>query len=353
VVKALAFAVPGALTIPTGGYGYARRMIGELSALGWQTQVLDLGSEFPWPSADMRVQADAALRAVPQDVPLVVDGLAYGVLPEIAQRLRHSHCLVALVHHPLALESGLRADQCAALHASEATALESARHVIVSSGTTKRLLVSDFSVPAERVSVVAPGTDRGALRVRSGNEHVSLLAVGSVVPRKGYDLLVAALARMLDLSWSLVIAGDCSRSAGTVQELKREIHRLGLGERVRLYGAAQPGEIARLYEASDVFVLPTRYEGYGMAYAEALAHGLPVIGTLAGAVPETVPEGAGILVPVDDIDALACALRRMIEHPAERERFAAKARASSFPSWPEQAMRFSQVVERKVLESRA
>jgi glycosyltransferase involved in cell wall biosynthesis len=206
-------------------------------------------------------------------------------------------------------------------------------------------------VPADRVSVIAPGTDRGTLQVRGRNEQVRLLAVGSVVPRKGYDLLVAALARMLDLPWSLVIAGDCSRSPDTVRKLKHEIHRLGLGQRVRLHGAATPDEVACLYESSDVFVLPTRYEGYGMAYAEAVAHGLPVIGTLAGAVPETVPEGAGILVPIDDIDALICALRRMIEHPAERERFAAKARASSFPSWREQAMRFSQVLERKVLES--
>ena len=101
MVKALAFAVPGALTIPTGGYGYARRMIAELNALGWDTQVLDLGSEFPWPSADTRALADAALRAAPRDLPLVVDGLAYGVLPEIAQSLRDTHRLVALVHHPL------------------------------------------------------------------------------------------------------------------------------------------------------------------------------------------------------------------------------------------------------------
>jgi glycosyltransferase involved in cell wall biosynthesis len=353
VVKALAFAVPGALTIPTGGYGYARRIIAELNGLGWDTQVLDLGSEFPWPSADTRAQADAALRAVPAAVPLVVDGLAYGVLPEVAESLRDTHRLVAMVHHPLALESGLRAEQCAALHASEVAALECARHVIVSSATTKRLLISDFNVPAEQVSVVAPGTDRGAPRLRSRNEHVRLLAVGSVVPRKGYDLLVAALARIFDLPWSLVIAGDCSRSPDTVQELKHEIHRLGLEQRVRLHGAATSDEVVCLYESSDVFVLPTRYEGYGMVYAEAVAHGLPVIGTLAGAVPETVPEGAGILVPVDDVDALACALRRMIEHPAERERFAAKARASSFPSWREQAMRFGKVLESEVLESLA
>jgi glycosyltransferase involved in cell wall biosynthesis len=348
VVRAVTFAVPGALTTPTGGYAYARRMIAELNGLGWDTQVLDLGNGFPWPSRDTRVQADAALRAMRRDVPLVVDGLAYGVLPEVAQSLRQTHRLVALVHHPLALETGLQIEQIAVLRGSETTALACARHVIATSDTTRRLLVSDFNVPPERVSVIAPGTDRGTPRVRSRNEHVRLLAVGSVVPRKGYDLLIAALARMPDLPWSLVIAGDCSRSPETVRELKQEILRLNLYQRIHLHGAATPDEIACLYDSSDVFVLPTRYEGYGMAYTEALAHGLPVIGTLAGAVPETVPEGAGILVPVDDVGALACALRRMID-PAEREKFAAKARASSFCSWREQAMRFSQVLERKIL----
>jgi glycosyltransferase involved in cell wall biosynthesis len=345
VVKGLAFAVPGKLTTPTGGYGYARRMITELRARGWETQVLDLGTDFPWPSKQTRMMADAALRALPNDWPLVIDGLAYGALPEVAQKLRQTHRLVALVHHPLALETGLDANQCAVLRASEEAALRSARHVIVSSRTTKRLLASEFNVPSNRVSVVCPGTDTCAKHVRTPHAHLQLLAVGSIVPRKGYDLLVAALARLIDLPWQLVIAGDCTRSAEAVRQLEGEIARLKLDERVVLRGALSTDEVASLYEASDLFVLPSRFEGYGMAYAEAIAHGLPVIGTTAGAIPEVVPEGAGILVPVDDVDALASALRRMMENPAERERFAARARASTFPSWSEQGMRFSQVLQ--------
>ncbi|MET0538940.1 MAG: glycosyltransferase family 4 protein [Xanthobacteraceae bacterium] len=345
MVKALAFAVPGELTIPTGGYGYARRIITELDALGWETQVINLGSEFPWPSAHTRRLAAATLRAVRNDVPLVVDGLAYGALPEVAQRLGQTHRVVVLVHHPLALETGLRADQSAALQASEQSALASARHIIVSSGTTKRLLVSNFNVPPERVSIVSPGTDMSPPHIRRQDKQVRLLAVGSVVPRKGYDVLIRALARLLDLSWELAIAGDCTRSPETTRQLQREMHRLKLEDRIVLRGALGTREIAALYDGSDIFVLPSRYEGYGMAYAEALAHGLPVIGTVAGAVPETVPAQAGILVPVNDVDALTCALRRMIEDPVERERFAAGARASRFPSWREQGKRFSEVLE--------
>ncbi len=346
MVKALAFAVPGELTIPTGGYGYARRMIAELNALGWDIHLLNLSIDFPWPTALTRARANAVLGAVPGDWPLVIDGLAYGVLADIAEKLGETHRLVALVHHPLALESGLAAEQSAALHACEETALRFARHVIASSCTTKRLLVSDFNVPAERVSVVSPGTDPYTARARTQSAHVRLLAVGSVVPRKGYDLLVAALARLRDLPWTLLIVGDCSRSPEIVQQLECDIARLNLSERVVLRGAVSSDEIGPIYDAADVFVLPSRYEGYGMAYAEAVAHGLPVIGTMAGAVPETVPEGAGILVPPDDIDALACALHRLIESPTEREKLAAAARSSRFPSWREQGARFSQLLER-------
>src|SRR5947209_1834201 len=98
-------------------------MITELRALGWETQVLDLGSDFPWPSTQTRMLANAALRGVPKQWPLVIDGLAYGALPELAEKLRETHRLLALVHHPLALETGLDADQCAVLRASEEDAL--------------------------------------------------------------------------------------------------------------------------------------------------------------------------------------------------------------------------------------
>jgi glycosyltransferase involved in cell wall biosynthesis len=111
-------------------------------------------------------------------------------------------------------------------------------------------------------------------------------------------------------------------------------------------GSVPDGELAALYAAADLFVLPSRYEGYGMAYAEALAHGLPVIATAAGAIPETVPAGAGVLVPPDDAEALAAALRRLVEQPGVRARMAAAARAVRFPSWSDQAAKFAHLLER-------
>jgi glycosyltransferase involved in cell wall biosynthesis len=346
VVRQVFFAVPGDLATPTGGYRYDRRIIAELPALGWGAEVVNLGDGFPYPTADTRAAACARLSALPSDRPVVIDGLAFGVLPDAAEALRASHSLVALVHHPLALESGLSATESASLHASERSALGCARHVIATSATVARLLVEHYGVPSGTVSVVEPGTDRVSTAPRNGAGVVKLLAVGSVIPRKGYDILIAALARLRHLPWQLVIAGDCGRSPQTYRQVKGEIGRLGLAERVSLLGAVAFDELAPLYASADLFVLPSRFEGYGMAYAEAIAHGVPVVGTTAGAIPDTVPAAAGVLVAPDDIEALAVALQRVIENPADRERLAAGARAATFPSWPQQAALFARLLER-------
>jgi glycosyltransferase involved in cell wall biosynthesis len=347
VVKAATFVVPGDLATPTGGYAYDRRIIAELRALGWTIDVLDIGDGFPRPTAAQRLAAQRDLAALPGGCPIVIDGLAFGVLAEEAQALAPRCGLIALVHHPLALESGLSEAESAALRDSERAALACARHVITTSPSTARLVAADFAVPAQRLSTVLPGTDRMAAQQRPNGALVELLAVGSVVPRKGYDILVAALAKMPDLAWRLVIAGDRERSLETARQIDTQIARLGLAGRITFVGAVAPQRLMQLYAAADLFVLPSRFEGYGMAYAEAIAHGVPVVGTRAGAVPDTVSEGAGVLVRPDDIDALAAVLRHLIESPAERERLAAGARAAAttFPSWQESAALFAHVLE--------
>jgi len=345
VVGEASFAVPGDLAIPTGGYAYDRRIIAELSALGWRIEVVNLGDGFPYPAADTRATACARLAALPPGHPVVIDGLAFGVLPEAAEALRASHPLVALVHHPLALESGLSAADAACLRASERSALVCTRHVIATSATIARLLVADYGVASGRLSVVEPGTDRVSAPPRNRDGVVKLLAVGSVIPRKGYDVLVAALARLRHLPWRLVIAGDCGRSPQTSRGLRAEIARLGLTDRISLLGAVASEQMSPLYASADLFVLPSRFEGYGMAYAEAIAHGVPVIGTTAGAIPQTVSADAGVLVAPDDVEALMATLQRLIASPDQRERLAAGARAVKFPSWSEQAARFARVLE--------
>jgi len=343
------FAVPGDLDIPTGGYAYDKRMVAELRELGWRPEVLNLGEGFPRPSALTRAAANAQLHDVSKGRPVVIDGLAFGVLPEVAETLSVTHPLIALVHHPLALETGLTPRDAAALRESERRALSFTHGVVANSATTARVLAADYGVPAERITVAPPGTDRAPQIRRDHSGPIALLAVGSIVPRKGYDLLVEALAGMLDLPWHLTIVGE-ARDRAAADQLRAAIEHHRLTPRVSLVGAVQPSRLTGLYGASDLFVLPSRYEGFGMAYAEAIAHGLPVIGTTAGAIPETVSVEVGILVPPDDVAALAAALRRLIENAEDRAQLAAGARkaAESLPTWAESAKLFSDAIERVV-----
>jgi glycosyltransferase involved in cell wall biosynthesis len=342
----LAFAVPGDLATPTGGYGYDRRIIEELRRLGWQVDVANIGDGFPFPSIAQRATALAILSAVPAGCPMVLDGLAFGALPE-AGALRSRTPLIALVHQPLALDPGLDTTQSEVFRESERASLAAAAHVVVTSAATARIVIADYDVPPQCVSVVRPGNDPVPPAPGSKDAVVRLLSIGSVVPGKGYDLLIAALVTLADMPWRLTIAGDRTRNPAAAAQLDADIEAYGLGDRVAVLGAVLPERIDELYLASDIFVLASRFEGYGMALAEAIAHGLPVVSTTAGAIPDTVPAGAGLLVPPDNSTALAQALRLLIGDPSERQRLATNARgaAAQLPTWQDSARLFAGAIE--------
>jgi glycosyltransferase involved in cell wall biosynthesis len=348
VVKRFAFAVPGDLATPTGGYAYDRRMIAELGQLGWQIDLLNLGEGFPWPNEATLTSAQTRLLAMPAGRRIVVDGLALGILPETASQLAGRNPLLALVHHPLALERGISVEQASALRASERAALATVQSVVVTSTATARLVASDYGVPDQRITVARPGNDRVPLAERSSRHGVvRLLSVGAVVPRKGFDVLIAALATLTDLSWTLTIAGDRTRDRNAAAQLDDDIARHKLGSQIVALGAVSPQRLAALYAEADVFVLASHFEGYGMAYAEAVAHGLPVIGTNAGAIPDTVPPDAGLLVAPGDIPALALVLRRVIGYADLRRSLASAARAAApqLPTWQRSAEIFARALE--------
>jgi glycosyltransferase involved in cell wall biosynthesis len=347
VVGHLCFAVPGDLATPTGGYAYDRRMIAELGQLGWHVDVVDLGEGFPWPDDATRRSALAQLLRTAAGSPIVVDGLALGVLPETASQLASRNPLMALVHHPLALEMGVSTAQANALRASERAALAVVQRVVVTSEATARLVSADYGVPVECITVAKPGSDRAVSVKANHDDVVRMLAVGAVVPRKGYDILAAALGTLTDLSWRLTIVGDRTRDPKAVARLDADIRHHELGNRITVLGAVSSQDLAALYAEADVFVLASHFEGYGMAYAEAIAHGLPVIGTAAGAIPETVPPEAGLLVPPGDISAFAHALRRVIGDDTLRRRMASGSRAAAarLPTWRQSAEVFAQALE--------
>jgi len=331
--KHFTFALPGSLDTLTGGYIYDKRIIAELRRLGWRIDVCNLSEQFPHPDAAVLAKTYETLAALPRGVPVVIDGLALGALPDIARYLGSDRPLVALIHHPLAMEKGLSQNRAEELRASEKAALQATTHVITVSATTAALLTNDYGIEKSRIKVVPPGTDPAPLAHGSSDGVVNLIAVGSVVPRKGFDVLIAALAQLPSLPWRLTIVGDLTRDAESSARLRAAIRESGLQDRVRLMGVVSDDTLAALYDAADIFVLPSYYEGYGMVFTDAVARGLPVIATTGGAIPESLPAGTGILVTPGDVPALSGALQDMIGQPADH-----------LPRWPLSAQLFGQAI---------
>ncbi len=345
--RPIVFAYPGDIETPTGGYGYDRRIISGLRESGRQVDLLPLGDGFPFPEAGLLDEAVRRIETLPKGSRLVIDGLAYGAMGEVAARLAEGHDLIALVHHPLFLENGLPQETADRLRASEKAALDRAQAIIVTSPATAAQVRDCFGSAEKKIHVVLPGTDRAAIETRPETDCPNLLAVGTIVPRKGYDLLFQALAELTDLPWRLDIVGDTTRDERCFQVLKTQLHANGLKDRVTFHGAVPPEALAGFYAKADIFVLASRYEGYGMAYTEALAHGLPVIGSGGGAVRETLPEGAAIYCGVEDVGRLKAALKQLLEDGQARNLFAEAARqaAEALPTWRDAARAFSAVLE--------
>jgi glycosyltransferase involved in cell wall biosynthesis len=345
-VPDLEFVLPGDPETRTGGYEYDRRMAAGLRLLGWNVRVHGLHGAYPTPTAAERADAARRFAALPDGTRVLVDGLAFGALPEImvaeAGRLR----LVALVHHPLAEETGLAVEAAGRLAASERAALGAARRVIVTSAATAAALAG-YGVEPGRCVVIEPGTDTAPLARGSGGASPVLLSVATLTLRKGHALLFDALARIRDRAWRLECVGSDEREVATSAQLRARVEALGLSDRVFLRGEAGPAALATAYDGADLFVSPSLYEGYGMALAEALARGLPVVATCTGAAAAMVGRDAGLLVPPGDVAALRAALARLLDDPALRRRCAeaaARVRAR-LPRWDQACAELARALE--------
>ncbi len=346
-MPALHFVLPGDPETRSGGFIYDRRIIEGLQRSGWTVEPHALADEFPQPSARALAEAEQSLAALPDGAPVVIDGLALGVMPEIAHRHARRLVLVGLVHHPLADETGLTPAQEDALFRSERDALSAVRHMIVSSPHTAARL-ADFDVERGRISVAEPGVDPAPLAEGSRGPGLGLFCAASLTPRKGHAVLIEALARLQHRAWRLICAGSKTRDDATAQRVQKLSRDLGIDGRIDFVGEVEGTELNRHYRCSDLFVLASFHEGYGMVITEAIARGLPVVATAAGAVPDTLPEGAGILVPPGDPEALAAALARLIDAPDELARLkeAARTARAHLPTWEQSVARFAEGLHR-------
>jgi len=232
-----------------------------------------------------------------------------------------------LLHMPLA--TALDTHHDASAERSERAVLRAAAGVVVTSEWTRRQVLTRYAIPACRVHVARPGADRVAAPVRPVRGR--LICVGVLSRHKGQDLLVEALADLADRDWHCVLAGSLDRDPDFVEQLRTRITRLGYDRRVRLSGVLTGAELSHAYTTADLLVAPSRSETYGMTVSEALAHGVPVIATAVGGLPEAFGatadgSGPGQLIPPGDPAALAAALGDWLGDEGHRHRLRAAVR---------------------------
>ncbi len=339
--------VPGDPGQYTGGTLYDVRIARAATNAGQPIEITGLAGRFPDADAAAAVALEAALADRPGGSTVIIDGLALGGLPEVVARHADRLRLVALVHHPLADEYGTDAALAGRLFASERRALTLVRHVVVTSQFTAKRLVSAFGVDPAALVVVEPGVDKTAEPAQPPTGTSRLLCVANLIPRKGHVVLVDALSRLTDLDWHCDCLGDTERDPDCSGKVRAAIRRHGLRERVHLLGACPSEQLQKAYRRARVFVLPSYYEGYGMAVTEALSHGLPVVTTIGGALADTLPPDAGIAVSPGDADALTEALRRLLTKDGRYAQLAAGARraADSLRGWDVAGRQFAAVLD--------
>jgi glycosyltransferase involved in cell wall biosynthesis len=310
--------VPGSLDALTGGSIYDRRIVEGLRSQGWAITVRELDSSFPEPSAPALGDAAAVLAALPDDEVVIVDGLAFGAMPDVLEVHAARLKLVALVHMPLSLEYGLDELAICRRRSDEARALHFAR-AVVATGQSTLLALAGMGQTGPRIALVEPGCDPAPLARGAGGGALRLLCVAAAVPGKGHAGLLRALATIRG-NWTLTCVGSLSRDRATADGLVRLVKMLSLEERVAFVGELDDRPLAAAYDAADVFVLNTLRETFGMAVSEAIARGLPVVSTRTGAIPETVGHG-GVLIEPGDGPALATALSEAVTDADARRRW--------------------------------
>jgi glycosyltransferase involved in cell wall biosynthesis len=311
------FIVPGPLDAATGGTIYDRRIIGGLRAAGWCIETCELPGPFPESSADARGAAEDAIASLPDGSVVVADGLAFDAVADVVGRESRRIRLVALVHLPFAADPALEPEARAKFGRRERRVLEHAVLTIVT-GDAARPLVEHGGASSDRVVVIEPGVDPATAAQGSRGGPVQLVCVATLNRIKGHDVLLRSLGRLREMSWRLTCAGSTVRDPAAAEAIRRTAAEIGLNDRVSFAGELGSSALDALLDTADVFVAASRFETYGMAAAEALAHGLPIVSTRTGAIASLVGSEAGLLVDVGDEDALTDALRCVIGDESRR-----------------------------------
>jgi len=329
-MNTLGWITPGGRVPRTGGTLYNRRMMHALRDIGLHIVEHPLEARWPLPPTDQHPALRAQLASLPNGIPLVVDGLLWTGLAPMHSRLVASHACTVLVHSPLFRETGITSERAQHLRRLEAQALRKASGCIATGGPTCRDLEAQFGLIAD---TVPPGVHSTA-PVPARNP-LAMLSVATLTPRKGHDRLLRGLALVPELPWTLTCAGSTAvdpKWFGTIREL---VETLGLADRVEFVGELGQPALNQAFASAGLLVHTAHYEAWGMALTEALARGIPLISTPAGALEGPAAAAAHVLPPAPSPEQVAHAVRAVAASRHAELRMAAQ--TLRLPTWEDRA----------------
>jgi len=335
---AVALVVPGDPATTSGGFRYDRRLVADLRATGASVRVFSV----PWrryplgvvDAPGLAVGVPARLRDV--DV-VVVDELAHAATAGLVRRLRRGGTpVVALVHHLRHAEGGRLAPVAARL---ERRFLRGCSAAVCVSPATERDVLDLVGALATHVAPPPadqfdPSVTPADVERRAREGPLRVIALGSLVPRKGHPTLVRALSGVDD-EWRLAVVGP-EPNRDHARDVRRLAADLDVGDRVSFRGKLSTPDLAAVLRESHVLAVPSAYEGFGMAYLEGMGFGLPAVAAAAGGASSVVTEGeTGFLVDSGDVAGVRDALAAIA---GDRDRLArmgtaAIGRFESHPEW--------------------
>lgn len=337
----LVFFHPPLDAYPSGGNVFNRRIIALARASGFPLATVEVapnGSVPPLPR-DAIVLWDSLLLENLSNCPSVGNGAAHGIL----------------VHYVPFLNPLLHSDRRGVEEERFGSAARRVRFFIATGLSVRRFLEQRY--PGTIVQLCEPGVDDsfpGARRPWNEPEQVRtvrVITVANLLPAKGLSELLETLADLRHYDWVWHLAGDERIDAGYAEFFRSRIRDVGLQTRIRLHGALDTPELARLLGEVDVFAFASRYEAYGMALAEAAAVGLPIVTTDVGEARRIVRyEETGLIAPVADRNAFRSDLERLLSDSALRRRFHARLRLDTPRTWDDAFADFRNALRAVCLE---
>jgi glycosyltransferase involved in cell wall biosynthesis len=350
----------GDLEALSGGFLYDRMLVDGLRADGHQVRVFS----FPWRNYlgnltdNLSHRLYARLASARLDV-LIQDELNHASLFYLNRRLRReiTYPIVSLVHHLRSSEP--RPPLAQAIYRwIERRYLRSVDGFICNSHTT-RLSVTELASKENDYVVAYPGREHihpdvspAEIRQRAVSiAPMRILFVGNLIRRKGLHVLIRSLEELDETAWRLDILGDTTMDPSYIHVVRSAISRSRRREWIHLHGAQPRDALDAFFRECHVMALPSFYEGFGIAYLEAMGFGLPVIASTAGGPRELITHGkTGFLIPPGDHHALSRYLNLLASDRGHLSAMgqAAQARYKAHPTWAEGASRVADFLRNEI-----